>query len=786
MHDIKIQRYTILVHKPPSKQHELILEDREESSLCSADNDNNDVNDASENNDREPKRIRGGGDDTIPEKAMALVKRVASAAINGRGGVYRKKPMGNNKPPTTQSLSVEQETKQRASAAEIGKPPTTKTSTVTAASSIPASAKQINKRKRPTKIVISQNSPLFNAVHDIRKSNDGVNTDKLTIYKDEWVKFALTNVIQPNMVLFKVEHTIRRTSCVGKSAKDVVRVRTKRRSTTYFRSNHWKTIWVENKGNSGTNSSTTAQDVMELLQNDKLYPMYLTFQRLIYSDTTSRNRCNPPPAKRLKTDSCAVVPTVQSKNEVIDLLDSSDDEEDEEAVSAANTTVANQPTISQVSSDKTEKPPSPIELTTFHQPPSDPIPSNFRAADNGDFVLTPYGAGKIVSSRIERHANATGNHASILKPTIILTIDLDFGICHIPAHQVKTISGTSYVTKTLLTYKKVPITAMDLLRLRPMTYLNDSIVNFYLKYLNPETKDNNKLDRGWDALDGKGVYIFPSFCYSQLVNIMANDVRNNKPNRQKIMKELKSWTKGIDIFKKRMLVFPINYNLHWTALFVFHPGRLIRRHAMEKDSQVVPGSNGPDVHVQNASHSNRITPTTPSPVLQNESVTYTVTNWQCDFCPERYPTMEEAMEHEKRCPKNKNQDFCMLHFDSGKHFKLHNSQTIAGYVRKYLSAYYDDEYALSHPGVGAITQANLPGYTVAVPQQDNTKDCGVCMLEIVERILKNPPVVDAEFVRKKCKVFAKDLFGKDAIVRKRDDILQLVHRLREENDMMNT
>ena len=186
MHDVKTQRYTILVHNPPSKQHELILEDREESSLCSADND---VNVADEN-DQEPMRIRGGGDDTLPEKAMAVIKRLASAAIIGRGA-QRKKPEANKLP--TQTTSVEPQTKQCASTAAIVKKPT-RTSTRTAASSIPASAKHVNKRKRPARIVISDKSSLFNAVHNIRKSND-VNIDKLTIYKDEWIKFALTNVI---------------------------------------------------------------------------------------------------------------------------------------------------------------------------------------------------------------------------------------------------------------------------------------------------------------------------------------------------------------------------------------------------------------------------------------------------------------------------------------------------------------------------------------------------------------------------------------------------------------
>lgn len=267
-----------------------------------------------------------------------------------------------------------------------------------------------------------------------------------------------------------------------------------------------------------------------------------------------------------------------------------------------------------------------------------------------------------------------------------------------------------------------------------------------------------------------------------------------------------------DIFKKQMLIFPVNYNLHWTALFVFHPGRLIRRHA-RVDSVVggsrdvtsndckteTPESIAPEVVTQVgvagvissvskcvAGIINRIpsplkkSADLPQSIISNETESVnqaSYSRWKCDYCETSFDTYQNACEHEKICSNNK--EFCMLHFDSGKHFKLHDSKTIAGNVRKYLSAYYDSEYASTHPGLGTLTQTNLPGYTAAVPQQDNTKDCGVYMLEIIERMLASPPEVDSDFVKKKCKVFAKDLFGKDVIEQKRDDILQLVHTLRE-------
>eukprot|EP00804_Cyclotella_cryptica_P024500 CCRYP_017554-RA/>CCRYP_017554-RA protein AED:0.49 eAED:0.49 QI:0/0/0/1/0/0/2/0/61 len=61
-----------------------------------------------------------------------------------------------------------------------------------------------------------------------------------------------------------------------------------------------------------------------------------------------------------------------------------------------------------------------------------------------------------------------------------------------------------------------------------MTYLNDSMVNFCLKYLK------------------------------------AHDNRSIKANHLKIWNELKM-DKEVEIFKKSMLVFPINGKLHWST-----------------------------------------------------------------------------------------------------------------------------------------------------------------------------------------------------------------------------
>lgn len=781
------QLYTALLSSPPTKEYWLTLEDRDS---CEADDDEK---------GEELLHIRGGrdGNEPLPANVVALIKSAADTAR------------------TSVAASAKKQSAATANAMQQPVHPNVRPSrTVPSRSSVPSAAVGNNqtKRKRPSKVCVSPSSPIFEAMREIRsKKENNLTINDLAACDNEWLRFALAGVIKPGAALFKVEHKIWHKKTFNKHANSRA---TTRRSLPYFRSNHYKAIWLENK-------IGCAQEVTDILQNACAYPLYITFQRFAMpADGVSAKTnvtCNPPPAKRLKTDPIDKI-TSQPKNDVICLLDSSD-EEDEPEISAKSGAFTQQTISMNVATSSPE--PLPVIFTSSYEPPADPEPPSFKAACNGDFVLTPYGAGKIVSSRVERRASTSGD-TSIFNPTIIFTIDLHFGICHVPSHQVKTISGTSYVSKPLLTYNKVPITAMDLLRLRPMTYLNDSIVNFYLKYLKARTENDNETvssGRGWDDLDGTGVYIFPSFCYNRIICIMGKDNRNNKANRLKIWKELKTWTKGTDIFKKRMLVFPINYNLHWTALFVFHPGRLIRKHENAKTTAIVASVQGQtDANADDAAVKTPKPPASPngslkkalsgikqcivdivnhiaSPLRKSTDPTQrlppsnqasnpnqeSATRWECDFCQNVYNTFDAAREHEKKCIKNR--DCCMLHFDSGKHFKLHDSQTIAGNVRKYLSAYYDGEYASTHPNVGALTQANLPSYSISVPQQDNTKDCGVYMLENVERMMTNPPTVDNDFVKNTCKLFAKELYRKDVIQKKREDILQLLHKLREGQDV---
>lgn len=105
-----------------------------------------------------------------------------------------------------------------------------------------------------------------------------------------------------------------------------------------------------------------------------------------------------------------------------------------------------------------------------------------------------------------------------------------------------------------------------------------------------------------------------------------------------------------------------------------------------------------------------------------------------------------------------------------------------------MNAYYEAEYASTHPGISSITAKNMPSFTAAgLPQQDNNKDCGVYMLENAERMLNFYPVIDYNFINKtkgetKEKFFGGNDYTKSDIEKKRDDIHTLVETLRRVKD----
>ena len=97
-------------------------------------------------------------------------------------------------------------------------------------------------------------------------------------------------------------------------------------------------------------------------------------------------------------------------------------------------------------------------------------------------------------------------------------------------------------------------------------FLNDNIINFYLTWL------FQNLDTKYKEI----VHIYSSHFYTRLKRKPEkrgkNDKNDTKTKAEKCYDQVKGWTKKIDIFEKRMLIFPICEESHWYLVIVCNPG----------------------------------------------------------------------------------------------------------------------------------------------------------------------------------------------------------------------
>lgn len=90
----------------------------------------------------------------------------------------------------------------------------------------------------------------------------------------------------------------------------------------------------------------------------------------------------------------------------------------------------------------------------------------------------------------------------------------------------------------------------DLERLRPNEFLNDSIVDFYLRHNYDKLSEREQ----------KEAFIFNTFFFSRLTKKRE---RGEKDNSYQAVKKWTSKGGGVDLFSKKFVVIPINENYHW-------------------------------------------------------------------------------------------------------------------------------------------------------------------------------------------------------------------------------
>lgn len=311
---------------------------------------------------------------------------------------------------------------------------------------------------------------------------------------------------------------------------------------------------------------------------------------------------------------------------------------------------------------------------------------------------------------------------------------------------------------TLATYPLPPVvggihvTTEDMRCLEPGEFLNDVIIDFYLKYLFGEILSKEDRNR---------THIFSSFFYKRLTNSdmpseneAGKDLVKSNANKALSMAEtrhsrVKNWTRNVNIFQKDFVIIPISENSHWFLVVICFANLV----GVVGDEESCPPPS--------AEHDYE------SDIL--EEYLYG------DKLNEKAP--KEAHGQTRASSQNSISDErgiskrpCILIFDS---LRTHSSWShVFRLLREYLAIEYQHKM---HDKLVFSKETIRAGYP-NVPQQTNFSDCGIFVLQYVESFFKNPIQNFQTPIRGVDNWFSSELVCKT----KRKEIEELILRLHKQ------
>lgn len=107
-------------------------------------------------------------------------------------------------------------------------------------------------------------------------------------------------------------------------------------------------------------------------------------------------------------------------------------------------------------------------------------------------------------------------------------------------------------TELVLSYENIHITKKDMECLKPATFVNDNIINFYLKYMYRCMLNDNHRQR---------VHIFDSFFCEAL----------DQMDEARVVR----WLRRVDIFEKDYLMMPAMIDEHWFLIIIRNPSAIL-------------------------------------------------------------------------------------------------------------------------------------------------------------------------------------------------------------------
>ncbi|KAL0266315.1 UNVERIFIED_CONTAM: hypothetical protein PYX00_008899 [Menopon gallinae] len=335
-------------------------------------------------------------------------------------------------------------------------------------------------------------------------------------------------------------------------------------------------------------------------------------------------------------------------------------------------------------------------------------------------------------------------------------------------------------------------------------FLNDVIIDFYLKYL---------LYKVLSAEDRERTHVFSTFFYKRLTTKPKTMGKNDPENDPKLSPaekrhmRVKGWTKHVNLFEKDFIIVPINEHSHWFLAIICFPG-LTGPVRFSDNSPVEPE----EVQPKKTSRTVQIGNTTITHIIKTEKSSVTVemgpgsdrdeaegdqddlhpssdeeeseqteeetasNSTQVEIpllspAPQSFP--EQSKDPKARCLRRKNfkepiKQPCILIFDS---LAGASRVRVVATLRDYLKIEYKKKMGRDRE----FSKDTIKGAVPKVPQQNNFTDCGLYVLQYVESFFQDP-LHDFKLPLK----YLQDWFPEEVVSGKRQELACLIRSLMEE------
>uniref|UniRef100_A0A8C8VF68 Sentrin-specific protease 7 n=1 Tax=Pelusios castaneus TaxID=367368 RepID=A0A8C8VF68_9SAUR len=251
------------------------------------------------------------------------------------------------------------------------------------------------------------------------------------------------------------------------------------------------------------------------------------------------------------------------------------------------------------------------------------------------------------------------------------------------------------------------VTREDLECLEYGEFLNDVIIDFYLKYLLLEKAPKQLSERS---------HIFSSFFYKCLTRTEKNSEEDPKLSvAQRRHKRVRTWTRHINIFNKDYIFVPVNEESHWYMAVICFPWL---EEVVYEDCATQGLLPSQTQQSPPKSEKRRETDRTNTVLVFND-------NWKDK---EELNVKSNLIKMAYVFSVNRP---CILILDSLKANSLQNTVQV---LREYLEV----EWEAKRKTHREFSKSTMVDFCPRVPKQDNSSDCGVYLLQYVETFFQDP------------------------------------------------